>query len=421
MQFQKKYFLLLSVILFSFYTKAKSNDYCGSLRYDTEIFQTVQITSNITFGSNTSSGGVLTTLKLDVYEPAGDSLTMRPLIVWVHGGSFVAGTKADADIVSLCQHFAKRGYVCASIEYRLGFSVFPPTSAVAKQEVFLAMQDMKAAVRYFRKDAATSNTFRIDPSMIFGGGSSAGAFTALHLAYLDEPSEISSEIDTALIGGLEGNSGNPGYPSTINAVINLCGALGDKTWIHTNDIPVVSMHGDRDGTVPYATATIYLLGIFPIMVVDGSFSISDYANSIGLRNEMFTYYGADHVPYAANLAYMDTTVRFVSNFLYNYMGCTPSDPFPLGNTSTTGINFFPTVSDFSVSPNPGNGIFRFNFSGFEKVQRLSIFDVSGRKLKEFNDFKNTAIVNLSDFGKGIYFYTLSSEKKYFSGKLVIQN
>lgn len=421
MRFQKIYFLLFSVILFAFITKAKSNDYCGSLRFDTEVFQTVQTTSNITFGSNTSSGGVLTTLKLDVYEPAGDSLTARPLIVWVHGGSFVAGTKTDADIVSLCQHFAKRGYVCASIEYRLGFSVFPPTSASAKQEVFLAMQDMKAAIRYFRKDAATTNTFRIDPSMIFGGGSSAGAFTALHLAYLNEPAELDLEIDTTLLGGLEGNSGNPGYPSNINAVINLCGALGDKTWIHTNDIPVVSMHGDRDGTVPYASATIYLLGVYPIMVVDGSFSISDYANSIGLRNEMYTFYGADHVPYAANLAYMDTTVRFVSNFLYNYMGCIPSDPLPFGNTSTTRIISLSTTDDFSVYPNPGNGIFRFDFSGIEKIIQVNIFDISGRKLKEFNDLKKIVSVDLSDFGSGIYFYTIRSEKKYFSGKLMVQD
>ena len=421
MRFQKIYFLLFSVILFAFITKAKSNDYCGSLRFDTEVFQTVQTTSNITFGSNTSSGGVLTTLKLDVYEPAGDSLTARPLIVWVHGGSFIAGTKTDADIVSLCQHFAKRGYVCASIEYRLGFSVFPPTSASAKQEVFLAMQDMKAAIRYFRKDAATTNTFRIDPSMIFGGGSSAGAFTALHLAYLNEPAELDLEIDTTLLGGLEGNSGNPGYPSNINAVINLCGALGDKTWIHTNDIPVVSMHGDRDGTVPYASATIYLLGVYPIMVVDGSFSISDYANSIGLRNEMYTFYGADHVPYAANLAYMDTTVRFVSNFLFNYMGCTPSDPLPLANTSTTGINSSPTDDDFSVYPNPGIGFFKFEFSGIEKIIQVNIFDISGRKLKEFNDLKKIVSVDLSDFGSGIYFYTIRSEKKYFSGKLMVQD
>ena len=421
MQFQKKCFLLLSFILFSFYTKAKSNDNCGSLRYDTEIFQTVQTTSNITFGSNTSSGGVLTTLKLDVYEPSGDTLAMRPLIVWVHGGSFVAGTKTDADIVSLCQHFAKRGYVCASIEYRLGFSLFPPTSAVAKQEVFLAMQDMKAAIRYFRKDAATTNTFRIDPSMIFGGGSSAGAFTALHLAYLDESSELTSEIDTTLIGGLEGNSGNPGYPSNINAVINLCGAIGDKTWIHTNDIPVVSMHGDRDGTVPYASATIYLLGVFPIMVVDGSFSISDYANSLGLRNEMFTFYGADHVPYAANLAYMDTTVRFVSNFLYNYMGCTPSNPLPLGNTSTTGINSLEIENNISIYPNPGNGVFNFIFSNTNGKFQLTIIDISGRIVKEFHDLSNNAIINLSEYSGGIYFYTLRNEDKFFFGKLIKEN
>ena len=103
------------------------------------------------------------------------------------------------------------------------------------------------------------------------------------------------------------------------------------------------------------------------------------------------------------------------------MGCTPSNPLPLGNTSTTGFNSLLTDDVFSVSPNPGNGIFRFDFSGIEKVEQLNIFDISGRKLKEFDDLGNIAIVNLTDLGKGIYFYTITSEKKYLSGKLMIQD
>lgn len=55
---------------------------------------------------------------------------------------------------------------------------------------------------------------------------------------------------------------------------------GDKAYIQSGDIPFLSMHGDHDATVPYATATIYLLGVFPITRVDGSYSIAEYANSI---------------------------------------------------------------------------------------------------------------------------------------------
>ena len=417
----QKYLLLFSVISIAQFSNAQVINYCGSSRYDTEVFQSVQKTTDIIYGSNTSPGGSVTTLMLDVYEPAGDTIAERPLIIWAHGGSFIGGTKSNGDVVSLCEHFAKRGYVCVSIDYRLGFSIFPPDAAAAAQTIFRAVQDMKAAVRFFRKDAATNNNFHVNPDIIFGGGSSAGAFTALQLAYLDQPSEIPAGIDTMLIGGLEGSSGNEGYSSNINAVIDLCGALGDKTWIHQNDVPFVAMHGNLDATVPYKSDTIYLLGSFPITKVDGSFSISEYANTIGLHNELYTFFGADHIPYVLNISYMDTTVRFVSNFLYNYLGCTPSDPTPFANTFPTGINSVLNESVISIYPNPGNGIFRINFSTNEKKMQLSIFEISGKKLKEFYFLENNPTINLSEFASGIYFYSIVYENKFFSGKLIIQN
>jgi alpha/beta superfamily hydrolase len=404
---------LLLVILF--FTPSVSFcqfiQYCGTPRYDSEVFSTVDLTSDIIYGSNNVAGGGPTDLTLDIYQPANDTAAVRPLIIWAHGGSFIAGTKNDADVTSLCEHFSKRGYVCASINYRLGFATFPPNGGEAKRAVFRAVQDMKAAIRYFRKDAATSNTYRIDPNLIFAGGSSAGAFTALHLAYLDEPSELPADIDTTLMGGMEGNSGNPGYSSQVNAIINLCGALGDKTWIKPGDEPVVSMHGTNDNTVPYATDTIIFLGFVPIMQVDGSYSISAYANSIGLMNDMYTFFGADHVPYAANLAYMDTTVRFVSNFLYRYMGCTPADPFPLANTFVTAVNEIAKDGNL-VFPNPSDG----NITFAKEITAVKIFDAAGRLLYSGNH-PGAVKLNVSD---GIYFYTVESDCRH-SGKIIVQN
>lgn len=399
--------------------KAQSTIDCSSHRFDHEVFPTVSLTSNIHYGSNIDVNGAVTDLTLDLYEPAGDTMLHRPVIVWAHGGSFLSGLKNDVDVVSLSQHFAKRGYVCISINYRLGIA-FPVNQDNATKAVFRAMQDMKAAIRFLRKDAATGNQYKIDPAIIFAGGTSAGAFTALHLAYLNTYAELPSQIDTAAMGDLEGKSGNPGYSSEVNAVIDLCGALGNKTWMIPDDIPFVAMHGDLDRTVPYATALILLLGTFPVMVVDGSYSISEYANTIGLYNEMYTYYGADHVPFVTSTAYMDTTVRFVSNFLYRYLGCIPADPAPLANTFTTGINSSLGDRDFLIYPNPGNGIFNFNFSSIGKEVQLSVFDISGRKLRELDYLENSAIVNLTDFSNGIYFYIIRSKNKYFPGKLIIQ-
>src|ERR1043166_8505224 len=190
-------FTLVFLLAFTFLipqTKAQHN-YCGYPRYDQEVYSTVHITNNLTFGSNVDYAGVTQNLTMDIYEPTADTATVRPLIVWVHGGSFLGGTKNDVDVTSLSTHFAKRGYVCASINYRLGMNV-PPTQTTATQAVFRAVQDLKAAIRYLRKDAATNNTYKIDPDMIFAAGSSAGAFTALHLAYLDQPGELPSTLDT---------------------------------------------------------------------------------------------------------------------------------------------------------------------------------------------------------------------------------
>ncbi|PIZ56114.1 MAG: carboxylesterase, partial [Candidatus Tagabacteria bacterium CG_4_10_14_0_2_um_filter_40_13] len=55
---------------------------------------------------------------------------------------------------------------------------------------------MKAAVRYFRKDAATANLYKVDPNVAFIGGISAGSFIGIYYSYLDQPSEIPTSIDT---------------------------------------------------------------------------------------------------------------------------------------------------------------------------------------------------------------------------------
>ena len=324
MKFTGKNILFISIALIHSFIKTEAQTIidCNSIRYDQEVFTTVDIESNVLYGANINSNNAVENLIMDIYQPAGDTVQVRPLIIWVHGGSFIGGTKNEQDVTDLSIAFAKRGYVCASISYRLGISI-PFGEENATKAVYRAVQDMKAAVRFFRKDAATSNAYKIDTDLIFGGGSSAGAITALHLAYLNEISELPAFIDTVQMGNIEGESGNPGFSSDINAVINLCGAMGDKAYIIPGDIPLVSMHGTNDGTVPYSSDTIYLLGVFPIMEVDGSFSANEYANTIGVHNEMYTYYGAGHVPYLGNTAYMDTTGRFISNFLYDYLACSP--------------------------------------------------------------------------------------------------
>ena len=165
---------------------------------------------------------------MDIYQPTGDALARRPVIIFAHQGGFVTGLRTDAYMVDVCTQFARLGYVTASIDYRLldfgtilggGFD----TVNIAKSAI-RGMQDLRAAVRFFRKDAATTNTYRVNPSYIVVGGSSAGGFAALEVGYLDKASEVPAYVGLAALGGIEGASGNPGYSSLPLAVLNLSGA-----------------------------------------------------------------------------------------------------------------------------------------------------------------------------------------------------
>lgn len=270
------------------------------------------------------------TLDMYVFEPEGDEPgnqyyeEKRPLVVLAYGGSFTAGIRESPDIINLCQTFTKRGFVTASIEYRLNTGTID--SATMLKQVVKAVQDAKAAIRYFYKDAATTNTYRIDTNKIFMGGTSAGAFIGVHLGYLTDTAGIQQWMKEIIEsqGDLEGNSGNPGYSSRVAGIINLAGAIGDTAWIKPGAVPMVSMHGNDDGTVPYCSDIISVSGN-PLIMVDGSGTIKRRTSNLGITNRFYTWRDAGHVPYVdprpttEGPVYMDTTVWFVRDFLYEQM------------------------------------------------------------------------------------------------------
>jgi para-nitrobenzyl esterase len=125
---KKIYLLAFSTLITAISIKAQSP--CATGRYASDTFTNVTTTSNVVYGSNLSWSGGTTSLKMDIYQPTGDVETARPLIIWAHGGSFQGGTSTDGDVVALSQAFAKKGYVCASINYRLGFFPLDSVNAI---------------------------------------------------------------------------------------------------------------------------------------------------------------------------------------------------------------------------------------------------------------------------------------------------
>ena len=232
-------------------------------------------------------------LDMDIYYPKEPATELRrPLLVLIHGGAFYNGDKQDIGYPEMGHYFAERGYVVASINYRLGF--FPLAPSVDRAG-YRALQDAHAAVCYL---IANADEFGIDTTNIFAAGTSAGAITALNLAFMEEKNRpestkqngvkgwistvtkaISEWIDRGInvIGNLFGQdwgingdnlcealglnsdlgpinavSGPQDRPFKIKAVVNMWGAVHDLSMIcNSKETSILAFHGDADQIVPY--------------------------------------------------------------------------------------------------------------------------------------------------------------------------
>lgn len=209
----------------------------SNVRYKDIIFPAVTVKHDITYGKAIAYKKTTEVkLKLDLYQPTGDAETKRPAIIWIHGGSFVIGDKASYE--GLATQYAKRGYVAASINYRLADHEVKKNDPEAPAIIQMAKYDALAAVRWMRANAAKYN---IDPNKIIVAGHSAGAVTALYAAY-----------DTQDVG----QSGTPNVASTVAAAVSVAGAImpDKQSSIQTGDPPSIMLHGELDSTVPYEYA-----------------------------------------------------------------------------------------------------------------------------------------------------------------------
>lgn len=158
--------------------------------------------TNISYGRDTGFAGELVDLKLDIYKPINDSNCRRPLLVVVHGGAWIGGDKSGGFLPTLCHAFSQRGYVVASINYRMGFHklayyvpyavcpsdkcLYTYDSAEVIRANFRGMQDAKAAIRFMKNRFLMDST---DPNNTYLLGESAGAFISYATAYLDQNTE----------------------------------------------------------------------------------------------------------------------------------------------------------------------------------------------------------------------------------------
>ena len=185
--------------------------------------------------------------KLDVYIPSGEWKNNRPAVLFIHGGGFKIGDKAEFRSASVCADLARAGYVAVSCNYILSTKEKP---GAWPQNI----ADCREAVRWMRQNA---RDLGIDPQRIAVAGGSAGGYLALMVGLTDEKPElggdpkakISSRVSAVI--DMYGVTSSGKYAKDM--LVNL-GADTDKifsplSYVSSKSVPVLILHGTADKTV----------------------------------------------------------------------------------------------------------------------------------------------------------------------------
>ncbi len=201
-------------------------------------------------------------LNLDLHLPPDGVPVKPPLVVYVHGGAWRAGTKSDLPLGKL----VAQGFAVASVDYRL--STVAPFPAQA--------HDIKAAIRFLR---ARGSDYKIDATRIAIAGSSAGGHLAALVGvtngvkelegavgeYLTASSDVQAIISFFGASNLEsilGQSTAHGLSVRVPALQLLLGGqpvekpelarlASPVAHIDAHDPPLLLIHGDADPQMPF--------------------------------------------------------------------------------------------------------------------------------------------------------------------------
>ena len=363
----------------------------AQIRFLHEVFTEVDVTTDVIYGSNVTILPLLQgappaaqPLVCDIYEPAGDTETDRPLIIYIHTGDFLpqylngsaVGAKNDSCAVELCSRYAKMGYVVASIDYRLGWNPLAQTQADRTYQlinaIYRGVQDARTAVRFFRMTEATmGNPYGIDPAKIGYFGEGAGGYVSYAASTIEDYNDIIlddmgvpiAKFWTGTPGQadyipmvIEPINGDPeaitdgfapagefgpdpfqlcianhvGYSSDVSFQVNLGGALGDLNWLDAGDPAMISFQCPADQFAPYTTGVL----VEPtfnenVVEVSGAFDIHAEINAQMMPNNngAFQSLGLSDVYSAQATANGNQGWDGLYPVLNDYVGGSPTQPF----------------------------------------------------------------------------------------------
>ena len=393
------------------------------------------ITKDINYGSAIAYDGTETQVLLDIYKPVNDNNCKRPLIIMIHGGAWIAGTKEDYQIVEMSKELASKGWVVAAINYRLGMhtpAVYTPyllcpannpvlcarvcDSSEVFRGVYRGMQDAKGAIRFMKLRSEIDST---DASNTFVAGESAGAFVSLYVAFLDQESEKpvacgaipnapksdnylnychnpTTDLSRPDLGDIEGTLHTGEVDASVQGIGNIYGGLMDMNIMDNKKLPMYIFHQASDIIVHYKKAKV--LGrlseclnsicepFYNMPTASGGFLIRDYYQNLGASGPVFkadilensTAIDCTINPAGHSLDNINLRTKNMAGVFAQVIYANGNDPL---KSCITATNELQINSLIKLYPNPGNT--DFIISGFpsdETITNVVILDALGKKL-----------------------------------------
>lgn len=373
---------------------------------------------DVVYGTAERYNGTTATLAMNIFKPVGDENTQRPLLIMVHGGGFHEGNRNQMN--ELCQWYASRGYVAATISYRLGFHhvlapVFPVDVHELIRAMYRGMQDCRGAIRFLKERANVDST---DVNRVAVLGGSAGGFIALHTAYMDQPDEKPSSAGALGpillsprpdLGPIEGTMNLNGWDTQIQAVVNIYGAMRDTSLITSHlDPPVYAYHQSQDPVVHCNRMKPYwaLVPDANNPLVDGSCAIQAKTTMLNFPEQhavFHIYDGDEHDVHNIELVDQEIAV-FLNHHLCQV---------------TTSMEEEHRVADFVIFPNPSYGM--LNIESSRPVQSVELYDMAGnlRKTSAVQQ-RNIFSIDATGLPAGMYVVRLWTDAGIYHQKVVLK-
>lgn len=284
--------VVIGLVLCSFLPGVFSQDYC-QIPFVNQEFGSIQKVE-LKYGRDIAPPNLFgidsLDLYLDLYYSADDTTEVRPVIILMHGGSFITELGNKSGMEEIARLFAAKGFVALSIQYRT-WSIFGGGSPVEDNIIDVAvkaMLDLQSAIDFVVDENGKNDFPSVDVQNIIIGGGSAGAITINHRLYLNAKDSIPGFLSEAFDnnGGIYEESSDD---YNIAYGVNLSGGIFDTAFISPGEPPLISIHGNKDSVVFYdrglANGFIELYG---------SKSIDQRLKSQGIDSYLYTFDGGGH-------------------------------------------------------------------------------------------------------------------------------